>query len=56
MTQSLLTINYKNTSNRAIAAFPITQGAPLPEGALRETAGLAIQRADGSRETPLSRR
>lgn len=45
---TLLTINYANTSNRAIAAFPVTYGVPLPEGALREAAGLAVRLADGS--------
>lgn len=51
MSQTLLTINYKNTSNRAIAAFPVTQGVPLPEGTLRAAEGLAVRLADGSLQT-----
>ena len=47
MGQALLTIHYKNTSNRAIAAFPVTQGVPLGEGALCEVAELAIRFANG---------
>jgi len=51
MSQALLTINYKNTSNRAIAEYPVTQGVPLPESVLRKAADLAVRLPDGSLRT-----
>jgi len=48
MSDALLEIHYHNTSNRAIAAFPVTRGVPLPEGRLRDADGLAIRLTDGS--------
>src|SRR5688500_6360954 len=43
MTQPLLTINYKNISNRDIKSYPITYGVPLAEGVLTEASDLSIQ-------------
>src|SRR5687768_10316299 len=43
MTQQLLTINYKNISNRDISSYPITYGVPLAEGVLTTPDNLCIQ-------------
>lgn len=48
MTQQLLTIKCRNVSNRDIAAYPITYGAPFAVGALPDDRGLAIRRSDGT--------
>ena len=47
MEQSLLSINYQNTSNRDIASYPVTYGVPLPEGRLHNAADLGIRLPGG---------
>jgi hypothetical protein len=47
MTQQLLTINYKNISNRDIKSYPITYGVPLAEAVLTATDNLCIQAGSG---------
>jgi hypothetical protein len=47
MSDPLLSIHFQNTSNRRIAAYPVTYGIPFPEGVLREAAGLGIRLAGG---------
>ncbi len=47
MSTELFRIACKNTSNRPLTHYPITCGAPLPAGALREPKGLAICGPDG---------
>lgn len=48
MNDSLLTIRYRNNSNRPVAAYPFTYGVPLPEGRLKTADGLCLRKREGA--------
>jgi hypothetical protein len=49
MSRKLLTITFRNLSNRAIAAYPVTYGVSLAQGVLRIAERLAIELPNGER-------
>lgn len=55
MQKELLTINYRNATNRAIKSYAVTYGVPLPAGALREPRNLALS-LSGNRSLPVQTR
>ena len=47
MSEELLTIDFRNLSNRMIERHPVTYGVPLGRGVLREAAGVAVRLPSG---------
>ncbi len=43
----LLTLRFRNNTNRPISAFPFTYGVPLPEGRLTCPEGICVRKPDG---------
>ncbi|MCX5661859.1 MAG: hypothetical protein NTW19_19450 [Planctomycetota bacterium] len=47
MSDALLSMRFRNTSNRDIASHTVSYGVPLPAGALTQAKGLAVALEDG---------
>lgn len=48
MSEPVASLKYHNTSNRPLAAYPVTYGIPLPDGRLTETTRLGLRFACGT--------
>src|SRR5262245_25978145 len=55
MPRKLLSIHFRNISNRRIESFPVTYGVPLAHGTLRSSQALSVQLADGQKRNVQAR-